>query len=601
MNRTKVFSSLLAFLILFSCDREGKSVRHLVNLGNTPYQQDTILVTYATNPKRALTLLDSAVILGNINEYEEQIVRATIYSKSLTEQHQDSALRIGEALLQHDSVKHNPDNYANVIDLLITTSRAKADDNEYLRWSTAKAELCRKQGEEVELLRTEAEIGFTMTHLGQVDEGIDKIDNSIRQLDEPGSVDRMDAFIIASKRKITILNELGRFKEAIDVAQHILDRLEHFEQHSKEYAIDSYRLPWNNHPDDRDRYVDFSRAQAHGFIAVAYAKMGDNQKARQHLALFDQSNYGQSFSARRMIIPAQMALGMYDEAMSTSNRIVQEMGTDTVNPNYATILFNRAIVARTNNHTDEALNLMIRYAHLSKVVNDSLHKSKAHDYAAKYHAKEQQLKIQKVESDSRQKTIISIATTLLLIIMTIAAFYFRRQHEHIVKKNRALVRMINEANQLTVVDDTPDDTIEDSFEDNIDSTDVSAQPIGNVQQQRDESDSSQINDDIFDTIDATIRSERIYANSSLQRQDVCERFKINRTMLNYMLLQHRGNASLPQYINSIRLEEAVKLLRNCPDMSITAIATAVGFSPANLRKQFIRNLGITPLEYRQNL
>ena len=54
-------------LALAGCD-SGKPVRQITNLGDTPYQQDTILVTYATNPERALTLLDSALLLGNISD-----------------------------------------------------------------------------------------------------------------------------------------------------------------------------------------------------------------------------------------------------------------------------------------------------------------------------------------------------------------------------------------------------------------------------------------------------------------------------------------------------------------------------------------------------
>lgn len=45
-------------MLIAGCDG-GESVRHVPHLGYTPYQQDSILVTYATDPERALTLLDS--------------------------------------------------------------------------------------------------------------------------------------------------------------------------------------------------------------------------------------------------------------------------------------------------------------------------------------------------------------------------------------------------------------------------------------------------------------------------------------------------------------------------------------------------------------
>ena len=36
-------------------------------------------------------------------------------------------------------------------------------------------------------------------------------------------------------------------------------------------------------------------------------------------------------------------------------------------------------------------------------------------------------------------------------------------------------------------------------------------------------------------------------------------------------------------------------------MTLTAIASEVGFTPANLREQFKQKYGMSPAEYRQNL
>ena len=567
---------LVSVLILaFTGCGGSDSARHIQNLGNTPYQEDTVLVTLSTNPDRALVLLDSAVLLGNIGEYREQYIRASIFTKSLNAQQQDSALAICKALLQHDSVRNDPANHESVLNLLISVCRAKTDFNGYLRWALEKAELCREQGEEVEQWRTEAEIGMVMTHLGQTDEGLAKIDEAIRHLDEPGSIDRMDAFIIAVKRKISALSDLGRHHEVIPLAQRILERLDHYEQHAEDYAEDSYRLSWSDNPSDRDRYIDFSRAQANGFLAGAYAMTDDAARARECLARFNQSGYGKTFSARKMVIPAQISLGLYDEAMATCDEVVRRMGSDTVNDNYAVILRDRAIVARAKDHTAEAYDLMHRHALLARALSDSLHASEAHDYAARYHAQEQEQKIHEAEAASRVKTIIIGVIMLLLIIAGFFSFYYRRQRQIITEKNRALVRLIN-GTPLVEPADEPEDTDDDEQETGTNAV-------------------------LFTTIDTAIRTERLYSNATLQRQDICERFSITRHTLNNLLTQHAGGPSFPQYINTIRLEEALHLLRTNPTMTISAIATTVGFTPANLREQFKRQYGVTPQEYRQNL
>lgn len=570
---------LVLILVFASCGRNN-SARHIPNLGDTPYQADSVLVAYGYHPNRALVMLDSALLLGNINEYRAKFIRAKIYSKSLLKQRQDSAILICEQLLQHDSVIHAPQERENILDLLMITSRTKVDFEGYVKWATQKAEVCRLQGEETEQWRTEAEIGMVMAHLGQPEEGMEKIDEAIRQLDEPGSIDRMDAFIIAVKRKITVLNDKGRYAEVIPLAQRILDRLEHYEQHASAYAEDSYRLSWSDSPADRDRYIDFSRAQANGFLAGAYAMTGDTPHARECLSRFNQSGYGHSFSARRMIIPAQMALGMYDEAMATSDEVVYRMGRDTINDDYAVILRDRAVVARAKGHVDEAYNLMNRHANLVKVLSDSLHASEAHDYAARYHAQEQELKIQEAQTASRIKSIIIGVILLLFVIAGAFSFYYRHQRLIINEKNRALVRMINGTPFVAPVDEIEGAEDTDEVSESEESEDTSA---------------------LFETIDTTIRTEHLYANVSLQRQDVCTRFCITRHTLNNLLAQHVGSSSFPQYINNIRMEEALPLLRDNASMTIAAIATAVGFTPANFREQFKRQYGVTPQEYRQSL
>ena len=556
----------VALLILVGCG-DGKPVRQLPHLGDTPYQQDTILVTYATNPERALTLLDSALLLGNISEYRAQCIRARIYSKSLVEQRQDSAILICKELLGHDSVRNDAAEQENILDLLITTSRAKPDYEQYMHWATQKAGLCQQQGQETERWRTEADIGLVMTHLGQEDAGLAKLDEAISHLDAPGSIDRMDAFIVACKRKINALNELHRYDEIITLGQRILDRLNHYEQHAKDYAEDSYRLSWSDHPNDRDRYLDFSRAQANGFMAEANAMINEKAKAKEHLARFDQSDFGKTFRARRMIAPTQMALGMYDEALATYAEIARRMAADTLNDDYAVILRSRAIAAHTKNHYVEAYDYQTRYADLSKVLSDSLMKGKAHEYAARYHAYEQQLEIQEKEAEAERSHIISIAVAALAVLAIAFAIYFFHQKRIVSEKNHALVRMINSMQPKS----------------------IDSRTVNNA------------DSELFKHIDTAIRSERLYANIGLQRQDICDRFNISRHTLNDLLSDHTGGLSFPQYVNIIRLEEALRLLRDEPDKIISAIASEVGFSSANLREQFKRKYGMTPAEYRQNM
>ena len=55
--------------------------------------------------------------------------------------------------------------------------------------------------------------------------------------------------------------------------------------------------------------------------------------------------------------------------------------------------------------------------------------------------------------------------------------------------------------------------------------------------------------DLFETIDTTIRKERLYAEVGLMREDVMKRFRISRHHLNDLLNLHADGMSFPQFIN----------------------------------------------------
>ena len=242
------------------------------------------------------------------------------------------------------------------------------------------------------------------------------------------------------------------------------------------------------------------------------------------------------------------------------------MGDDTLNVDYGTILRSKAVVARSKGQMNEACNYLTRYADLTKAVSDSLHRSEAHEYGARYHAQEQQMEIQEKEAEAERSRLFSAAVAVVALLALVFALYSFRQKHIMSAKNRVLARMINE--RIAQPEERKAETGADA--------------------------------ELFKAIDTAIREERLYAYGGLQRQTICDRFGISRHVLNAVLAEHADGLSFPQYVNNIRLEETLRMLRDEPDKAITAIATEVGFTPANLREQFKRKYGMSPVEYRQN-
>ena len=526
--------------------------QHIPQPSDTLYTARAAMLVYGTDPARALQIIDSALIVGNVDAFEADYCRAKIYAHSQVDPRHAEAVVLCQDLLQRDSTRatsaSTAENRMAVLQLLMDCYRVDRDYENWLKYAIELADLNRNRGEETEALRMEAEIGVVLTQLGRHDDGLAKLDAVIAALDAGSpSVDRMDAGIVARKRKIAVLNEDGNFNAVIPEAEAIIRKLEDYERRPEAYAEDSFRLPPIG--EDRVRYCQFYKAQAWGFLARAHAckTPADLKEARKYLQLFEQSDYGLSFGGRRMIAPAWKALGEWDKLLDIDAEMAARMGADTLNADYATILKDMADAAMAQGDPDRALSYMNRYSTLQQELNRMLQESEAQEYAARYHANEQERKIQDAESRLVRKNLVIVAVVVLMLLAAAIAYHFGRQRNKVSEKNR-----------------TPDP-------------------------------------DLFRIIDRTIREERLYANASLQRQDILNRFGISRRTLTDLLASYADGQSLTAYINAMRLQDAVHLLREEPGMSLSDIAENVGFTPATFRDQFKRRFGMTPTEYRQNL
>lgn len=570
MKRLIVLSCMV--LALAGCGRVKEAPVRIPQPSDSLYTAQAAMKIYGTEPEQALAIVDSAQTIGNVSAFRADFIRALIYANSVERPQLNKSIDLCKKLLLHDStqVVNTPTfkNRNNVLGVIMDACRKKSDDEHWLQYAIERAELSRSHGMETEALRMEAEIGAALTRVGRRDEGLIKLEQTIRALDQVGlSVDRMDAGIVARKRRMLVLEEAGRFQDMISDAQAILDKLADYNSHPSAYAHDSFRL---TNESNMGRYCTFYQAQAWCFLARAYAQMTpqDAVQAGKYLYLYEASPYGHTYGGREMAAPAWKALKQWDKLLAIDAEIEQRLGADTLTLAYANILKDRADVAKARGQYLRTASLMERYVRLMEQRHEQHHLSEAQEYAARYHAMEQEQKIRQAQNESALKDgIIAVIVAILLIITSFAIHSVRQRHA-IGDKNRVLARMINELSEAK------------------------------AEQQLD---ASKPNKKIFDLIDDTIRREKLYTNVNLQRQDIIDRFDIGRHALNDLFSAYADGQSFTAYINSLRLQEALHLIRKEPDTPVSAIAEAVGFTPSNFREQFKREFGMTPTEYRQNV
>ncbi len=251
---------------------------------DTLYTEQKAIAVYGYDPVRALQIVDSAVIVGNMSSWRADKNRARIYSLTRAGERLDSLMHwspdarfdtariIGEQLIRHDSIKNSLERQQDVLEILAYVARCQKDTTLWLRRSRQLVEVCRRQGAETEALRGEAEIGAALCYMGQESEGMAMMDRAIGALsDGELKFNELDALVIALKRKAGVMISKGQAAEVLPLARRIVTLLNDYEHHPDKYHDGTYREP---PADRREDYIRFYRSQAENFIAAAYTALG---------------------------------------------------------------------------------------------------------------------------------------------------------------------------------------------------------------------------------------------------------------------------------------------------------------------------------------
>lgn len=271
-------------------DKSQQTTAHDRQPKDTVHTIKAAMGIYGYQPERALQIVDTALIVGNMTGLQAEQCRARIYCMSLMKERVDSLLggptgvrldsarAIGERILHNDTIKNDLRRRQDVLEILAHTARMKNDTTGWMRWSYELIDVCRQLGgpAETDALRTEAEVGAALYALGQHEEGMAKLDHVIEALSEKPDFkfNELDALIIALKRKILLLRaQPDQHAETLPLARRILNRLDKYEKDPDAFHDGSLREPKTD--EKRADYIHFYRSQAMNYLTAAYASLGE--------------------------------------------------------------------------------------------------------------------------------------------------------------------------------------------------------------------------------------------------------------------------------------------------------------------------------------
>lgn len=557
-------------VLMASCSQPAVPPKHADLEKESVLQAISSMMLGESATDDVISVVDSAETAGVIDNLHARLIRAKAYGR--TESGFLQARSICEELLQDPHL--SPEDEADILEYLCYLCRMRTDDLGEVEYGLRFVQVCESLGDSMRAVPVQADMGSSLVRIGRDEDGLLKINDAISKLDGEKGFFYLDAGIKTRKSLIRTYIDLERYLDVVPVAQEIISRLEDYAAAPEAYADSSPNLPGDH---NRQGYVDFYTAQALAFITYAYAAEGMRKEAQEYNARFEKTRYSKTFGGRKMISSAWPLLGEYDRMLSFYDELQRRWGADTLHADYAVMLENRALAAKSKGRYREALDYMQRYSSLTDKLNDSRNRSIIQDYVAKYRYQEQKMALERERVAVRRSRSIALGASTSALVCLILLGIILQYVILVRRKNKALVSQISE----NVI---------------LQREKVEASASG------DNPDLSSLSDaQLFEYLRYEIVTNCLYADSRLDRQYLMDRYHLSKERIGSAFSHGSPYQSLAAFLNVARLKNAAKMLSSSPEMSISDVASACGFSSGSLfARNFKQYFALTPTEFRQN-
>ena len=542
------------------------------NRGPEQYTREYIMKDYMKDPVRTLQLLDkaevnSAMPLNIVDELRSAVYRNMYRNKS--------ALYYARRAYVSDSLSH--DNPSHLLRMTVSMAELFSLLSEYkesMRYAVQGVELAR----ELKDIQSECRLLFCMgenkRRLSFKEEGYLFFDQAIDLLDNSKNEDyeTMLSYFYGVKMGYLIADK--RSNEALEIGlqrEKLLDRM------SEQSKI-------------RTDLLDLQFAYVYSKLAYLFHLTGDQKRAVVYYKNYQSTNAASTPDGKFDATPYLLLLGKYQAVLDNCRDFKEVMRQqDTLNSQYLSIL-NLEIQA---NVKLENYKTVINLQRDITAIKDSIYQREKQNAALELDAlyelneKEARISEQAFQLKIRTITLICILSGALLALF----FLWRLWHQNCVirNKNKALVKRINEQfsmqeemdrSQLGVEKDLSfPEKVEDESGDN-------------------EEQDKQMNKMIFEKLDYIIKRDKMYLSPDLSREELTRIVRMNNTRFAKMIKENT-DTNLNGYINNLRLNYAIHLMKEQPDYTLRAIAESSGINGMPTFHQLFKGrTGMTPSEFK---
>lgn len=232
------------------------------------------------------------------------------------------------------------------------------------------------------------------------------------------------------------------------------------------------------------------------------------------------------------------------------------------------------------------------------ILTDSLkireQKSAAIELATVYETHEKEDKIKEQQQDLRLRDFFLVGSSCFILLLLALLWIIYRSRGVVKGKNRSMAIQIDRL--LAYQEEL------ETLKEQLKAKELATKSIDSRSEEFEISEgnlSKENIDSVFEQISYLVKDKKLYLNNQLSRDMILNEISISKTVF-ARVIQAKTGANFISYVNELRINHSIKLLKQYPNYTIESIAMDSGFN--NVRsyyRVFKERFDMSPAEYRK--
>ncbi len=531
---------------------------------------------YMTRPDSILDLLDDAEHHKVMASARIDILRAMVYGNMSMPVLEESCLR---RVLSVPKTTSNPNLHLKALSMMVDALQEQGKYSECIPMAMQGMNLAKKLNNRVveySLLSTLAMASF---RLEQYQDGYEYLQQIIKGGSKSDDVRVLSHVSYAYGMLINQLVSDTRYEEALKAVYARRDLLERMK----------------DMPGPPSGYIDQQKAYLYSKMANLYLSMGKTAQAEEAYRAFMQTEEAKRVESGYTILPYLQKAGRHKDVLDRIRELhTLWQGCDTVNMQYRLLLEYEA-------KSEGALGNYQRMAELNRcalVLTDSIYmrklNSRAQEFATIFKVNEKEKQLQEEQGKSERSSLMLIGSVVVLVLLATLVIVVCLNLRRMKRRNRIAARQIEELLAQR-----------EEFRRCLTCNDMQKDVPPMEKKAGQEEKTSGTSNQSYETflrMEQLIMEQQLFLQPRFGRDELLRTTGIHKNDLSSLLKRYAGVPNLNSYLNRLRVEYSVKLIKEKRNFSIEAIAEEAGFnSRSTFYRAFYKQYGMTPTEYIDTL